>query len=334
MAELRITDQLIVSELLDNNVFSSATTGQTTRARVEAVNSLKKPQTQQRIGAYLKNLIGQGPENFQENLVLMFGDRSLDEDMVHVLLATLKAVINLPSLQNNQTEHVIATQMLVRQVRSEVVNLDEKEIQRLITMLFVDRLSLFKSDYMEPLSDEETDTVAEYWDIDPNFNAIAQGIVNQLEMTSSPNILPVQKINRRLLENSFVNRRQLGPLWDVLITNKTEIAAQWAQTGRFILECGDNYALLLDTKRQPSVAKPFVLAIAVAHSLGVGVQEEFLNQRIHEISDQMFPKSTLSISNVKQELFDNQLVRNNHGFIVPTTLSSRFKVGAESEGDN
>lgn len=334
MAELHITDQLIINELFDHNVFSSATTRQMTKVRVDAVNSLKRPLTQQRIGAYLKNLIGVSPENFQENLVLMFGEQTLDEDTVHVLLATLKAVINLPSLQNNQVGHVIETQALVRQVRSEVVNLDEKEIQRLMTHLFVDRLGLFKSDYMEQQPDDQTDTVVEYWDIDQNFNSVAQGIVNQLQTDERPKLTPIQQINRKLLQNSFVNRKQLGPLWNELMENKVAIAAQWIQTGRFILECADNYALLLDTKRQPSVAKPFVLAIAVAHSLKVGVPEDQLNQRIHEVADQKFPEFALNISAVKQELFENQLVRNNHGFIVPTTLSNRFEVGTESERDN
>ena len=64
-----------------------------------AIAELKKPSVQQRIGNYFKNLLGLAPDNFQENLLLLAGTAKLNSAQVHVLLATVKTVINEPELQ-------------------------------------------------------------------------------------------------------------------------------------------------------------------------------------------------------------------------------------------
>lgn len=72
-------------------------------------------------------------------------------------------------------------------------------------------------------------------------------------------------------------------LWSTLAVNKLQIAEQWALRGRFVLEIGDRYALHLDTQRQPSVACPYLVALAVAHQLGAGVAAAALTALIRKM---------------------------------------------------
>lgn len=336
MSELRATERLIVNQLFDHGIFTSTITPQTTGTTVDAINALKRPVTQQRLNSYFKNLLGVVPDNYQENLLFLFGDKRLDAESVHILLATIKAVINLPELQNTQSDRVVPTQTIIRQVHSEVVALDEKEIRRQIVALFVDRFALFTPDMPELGPSDQTLEVEDYWDISPDFNYVDQCLVNHLQ--AGENAQPAtaqQRVNRALLNRRYLSRQ--SKLWPELLLHKEAIAEQWAQLDRFELECGDNYALLLDKTRQPSRAKPFVVAIAVANSLGVGLPTDQLVPRIHLLIRQIFPDTNVVISQVKQAMKEYALVKEENGYVSPTPLTSRFVMKTmveQDEGEN
>ncbi|BDZ29596.1 hypothetical protein MH1LPH_00620 [Lactiplantibacillus brownii] len=117
-----------------------------------------------------------------------------------------------------------------------------------------------------------------------------------------------------------------------MVQNRTEIAEQWAQLGRFDLELGDDYALLLDTQRTPSEAKPFIIAIVVAHALGnAGIREAELTALIKKMMAGMPAVSNVTTTQVKQALADYDLVTKADGFISPTPLVARFQVKPEEE---
>lgn len=137
VTKLTNSEHMIVNQLLDNGLFTSHPY-KPSKDMLNAVNVLRQTRNQQRINIYLRDLIGIQPENIQENLLLMFGEEYEDSETVHVLLATLKTIINLPELQTNQSDRTVLTQMVIRQVNSEVVELDEKSIRQIVTEIFVD----------------------------------------------------------------------------------------------------------------------------------------------------------------------------------------------------
>ncbi|NLR10311.1 MULTISPECIES: hypothetical protein [Lactobacillaceae] len=335
MSTLYGTEQLILNELFDHSIFTSTITSKTTQARAEAINALKRPATQQRLNAFFRDLVGVIPSNFQENLVFLPGEKWLSPEAVHILLATLKAVINLPELQNTQLDRVVDVRTIVRQVHSEVVELDEKEIRRQIIALFVQRLGLFAADEPEagPDGDDQAQEVEEYWDVSPDFNFIAQCLVNQLQETQQlPALTAVQRVNRALLNQRYLAAS--SRLWPDLVAHKAAIAEQWRQTNRFVLECGDDYALLLDERRTPSTAKPFVIAVGVARSLGVGIPADRLTARIHQIAEQVLPGYAINVSLVKEALHDNALARFQDGYIMATPLVHRFAMHTTDKGED
>jgi len=267
MPELHHNERLIINQLIDQGIFTSTATRQTMKQTAEAIQALKRPQVQQRVSTYLRDLVGMGPENYQENLIFLLGAPKLESETVHVLLATLKAVINLPEMQAH-TERIVPVQTVVRQVHSEVVSLDEKEVLRQITALFVDRFKLFIPDEPEVQNSEVAQEVTEFWDISPDFNFIAQCMVDYLQQQHDARILsPVQRVNRALLTRQYISKRHDSQLWAIVQANKEVIAAQWAQLQRFDFECGETYALLLDRNRRPVTSRAFVVAIAVANLL-------------------------------------------------------------------
>jgi len=332
MSDLHGTEQLIINELFDHSIFTSTITDRTTQVMADAINALKRPAAQQRINAFLDDLVGLAPTNFQENLVFLPGEKWLAPETVHVLLATLKAIINLPELQNTQLDRVVAVRTVVRQVHSEVVDLDEKEIRRQIIDLFVNRLGLFLEDEPEQGPDDQAQEVEEYWDVSSDFNFIAQCLVNQLQAAADvKELTSLQRINRALLNQRYVAAS--SRLWPELVAHKETIAAQWRQTNRFDLECGDDYALLLDRKRTPSTAKPFVIAVGVARSLGVGIPSDQLTTRIHKIAEQVLPEYPINVSLVKEALHDNALAREQDGYVIATPLVHRFVMRTADEGE-
>lgn len=265
---LRQTEQLIINQLLDRNVFTSRPSRKASQAQQKAVQALKQTVTQQHINYYLNDLLGSRPENFQENLVLLLGAQRESATAVHVLLATLKAIINLPELQGDRTDRVVLAQSVIQQVHSEVVELDEGTIHREITRLFVDRFKLLTPDAPAYLPSEADQEITEYWDVDPNFNLVAQAMVNRLRhRQETPPLTMRQRINRALLTHHYLTPQTAPQLWPELLANRAALAQQWAELDRFDLECGDGYALLLDKTRQPSQAKPTVVAIAVARAI-------------------------------------------------------------------
>ena len=325
MTDLTSSERLVINQLFDHGIFTSTVTPKMTNKMTDAIKSVKRPLVQQHINTYLKQLVGSGPDNYQNNFLFFIGSNQLDEDHVHVLLATLKAVINLPELKGRDADRAVATQSIMRQVHSEVPNLSEKLIYKMITDLFVTRLELFKPDIPENLSGEETQEVKEYWDVSPDFNYIAQCIVNYLmAQKDTPKLTAVQRVNRALMIKRYISAKTDPGLWPTLVSNKNDVAEQWAQLQRFDLECGNDYALLLDRTHQPSSARPFVLAIAVAHSLGAGIPAAHLNQRIKQINHTVLPDHVVAPGLVSQALEDNALAYERGGFVIPSPLVKRF----------
>lgn len=332
MSPLHSPERLIINQLIDHNIFTSTQTSQTTQVTREAIQALKRPATQQRIGTFFDNLVGRRPGNYQENLVLLLGQQRLSATTVHVLLATFKAIINLPELQNQSRDRVVLTDTVVRQVNSEVTELDDKTILRQINAIFVDQLGLLVLDRPETPTEEQAAEVQDFWDVSPDFNYVAQCLVDQLlTTTQTMKLTPVQQLNRLLLTQRFISRSRNPQLWPTLMANRVAIAAQWAQLQRFDLEVGDDYALLLDTQRQPSGAKPFIVAIAVAQRLGIGVQKDELAELVKKVLTTVVPVENVTTTLVKQALFEFGLVTERAGFISPTPLVARFTVKAEEE---
>lgn len=181
--------------------------------------------------------------------------------------------------------------------------------------------------------------VAEYWDVSPDFNYVAQCLVDQLmpqlsdDYTTSQ-LTQIQQINRQLLVHRYVSRDQMPELWDTLKNNVEEIAARWAPLDRFYLEVGDHYALLVDQTRKPSGAQPFIVAIAVAKLLGAGVYENELNELIKKTVSQMSATANITTTQVKQALEDYDLAEYTGDLIIATPLIERFAVTDEKESQN
>lgn len=339
MPELHHNERLVINQLLDQGVFTSTPTRGMTKTKVEAIEAVRRPPVQQRINAYLKDLVGIGPQNYQENFVFLLGRPQLDAETVHVLLATLKAVINLPESQQRETL-VVPALTIVRQVHSEVVNLEEREIYRRITSLFVDRFGLFVPDVPINKTSDLPQEVTEYWDINPDFNYVAQCIVDDLEKRAEhPSLTAVQRVNRALLTRQFIyDRAQDRPgardeLWEALQQNKEKIADQWSKLQRFDLEVGQHYALLLDNQRQPVTARAFVVAIAVAQQLGAGVPVEQLTAEIKRVMPSVIGDQEVVPTEVKKTLLTNELIEEHNGYYVPTRLVQRFAVATANEED-
>ncbi|ERL65945.1 hypothetical protein [Schleiferilactobacillus shenzhenensis] len=327
MAKLTENDRFIINALFDRSVFTSSYQPGITRANRAAITSLQTPSGQQRVINYCKTLLGLAPENFQENLLLLVGTDYLRPVAVHVLLATLKAIINAPELQAGSGDRAVAAQTVVRQVHSVVAEVDEKEIRRLITRLFVDRFGLFTPDQLASTPTDTPAEVAEYWEVSPDFNVFAQNVVNYLDHARRNEALTaVQRVNRVLLTQTFLSPASDPAVWPLLAANKTAIADLWAQSGRFNLEVGNGYALLLDTQHTPSVAMPYLVALAVAHELGTGVQDSGLTQKIKAAAHRLYPTNAVPPSVVKQALRDTGLIEFRDGYAVPTPLVARFTV--------
>ena len=331
MANITKLDQLIINELLDHGVFTTTPLAAATQQSRLAIAELKKPSVQQRIGNYFKNLLGIAPDNFQENLLLLTGSATLTSAQVHVLLATIKTVINEPELQGKDDDRAVSTQKIVRQVHSEVTELDEREILRLIDSLFVKRFGLFTPDRLEEDQENTPVEIDDYWEVSPDFNAFAQNLVNHLTQAApDEDLSEIQQVNRVLLAEQFMSPQTNPQTWPLLIAHKTAIAEQWQQGGRFILEVGDHYALLLDSQRQPSVAKPYLVALKVAHQLGAGVPAADLTATIKDAAEALFPGFTIQSSQVKAALLENDLMRDQDGYWVPTPIVPRFLVETDT----
>lgn len=148
-----------------------------------------------------------------------------------------------------------------------------------------------------------------------------------------PDLTPVQMVNRALLIQQYVSRTRQPNLFQTLVDHRDAIAAQWRQLQRFDLEVGENYALLLDTMRQPVTARAFVVGIAVAQQLGIGLPDNELNQLIRAITPTIIGKNSVNPTEVKKALLANSLVEEKDGFYHPTALIKRFDVATKDEED-
>ncbi|QEA53014.1 hypothetical protein [Loigolactobacillus coryniformis] len=332
MVELHANERLIIDQLLDRGLFTSTVTPEMSQNVINAITAFKRPIIQRRITNYLTDLLGVGPYSYQENLLLMLGAQPLDKTAVHVLLATLKTILNEPSIQNDD-QRVVATQTVIRQVQSEVTELDEKLIFRLVRQLFVERYRLFKPERLVQAPDEQEMVVEEYWSISPDFTSFARCMVDALhEQHTTPTLSDRQRVNRGLLLRPFLSPTVTPELWPLLIADRDKIAAQWEPLQRFALEIGTDYALLLDRQRQKITAKAYTAALAVARSLGAGMPESQLNQRIRLIVRQLFATDKkVVISDVRRALFANGLATMFGQNVLPTAVSGRFAVRATEE---
>lgn len=333
MVELHANERLIIDRLFDHGVFTSTVTPEMNQNVIDAIMAFKRPIVQRRVMNYLRDLLGVVPVAYQENLVFLPSYQHLTPDEVHVLLATLKTVINEPSLQVNADERVVATQTIVRQVRSEVTDLDEKLIFRLIRQLFVERFKLFTPERLEQAASEQEALVEEYWSVSPDFTSFAQCMVDSLQPQPHTALNEIQQVDQALLMRPFLSPRTTPRLWQLLTINKMKIAEKWAPLQRFNLEIGADYAVLLDRQRPKINSKPYTVALAVARSLGVGLPEKQLGQRIHQLNQQLFNNANeVALSLVRAALFDNGLASITGHNIVPTAVVSRFAVQITEEG--
>lgn len=332
MAELRQAERTIINTLIDRGIFTSSVVPSTRRQMVTAVQALQRPATQQRVNSYLREMFGEVPQNFQENLLFLSGVQQLTPSQTHVLLATCKAVINAPELQGVTEDRVIACDKLITTVNSEVTELTDKQIRHSITDLFVDRFHLFTVD--RPLDDaaDEASEIEDYWDVALDFTNIVQCLVGWLKQRGdTQKRTDLQQVNRYLLHHRYLNAKQQPALWAILMANKTEIERRWRELERFYLECGDHYALLLDDYRRPSESRPFLAAVRVAHTLGAGLREADYTKRIKHVWQQLYPNATLNVSAVKQMMTEMALAYVHDGFVRATPLALRYAVQMDEE---
>lgn len=176
----------------------------------------------------------------------------------------------------------------------------------------------------------------EYWHISPNFNTIAQAIINHLTINSynKTDISIQQKVNQQLLTDKYINSHRYPELWKYLREHKDEIAEQWAILDRFDLEVSDGYALLLDKKRQQVKSRTGVVAIAVARSLHMGISFDDLTTLIKDQTTKLFPKIYISPSDIKSALTDFGLISIKNDYVYPTPLIQRFAIEDQSKGNN
>lgn len=74
------------------------------------------------------------------------------------------------------------------------------------------------------------------------------------------------------------------------------------------------------------------MALAVARSLGAGLPEDQLNQRIHQVVAQLFGSpQKVAVGQVRAALFDNGLALQAGQNVLPTAIAQRFSVQATTE---
>ncbi|MFD1440571.1 hypothetical protein [Lacticaseibacillus hegangensis] len=332
MVNLHQTEQNIISQLFDSSIFTSSETAGMAQAKLEMIQAMRRPQTVKRISSFLTDLVGRAPYVFLENMVWLVGEQAtLSVDQTRVLLATMKAVINEPNVQSANADHLVARVPIIRQVHSVVSNLDERAIESIIDGLLVDRFGLLTKEKVTVPENERNVVVDAYWSVSHDFTNITQALVNWLKQAQRPAPLSaVQQVNRALLARPFISPATAPDLWPALQTHKEEIAALWWATGRYVLECGDAYAVLLDRKRLPSTSKQYITALGVALSLGAGLPEAELGKRIRQVGKQYYENiKTLNPTMVKDALFEFALAYRHGKTILPTALVDRVIVKQE-----
>ncbi len=290
--------------------------------------ALRKTRTKERINRYLSDLLGVVPLEFQGNLLLLVGADSLDASAVHVLLATLRAVINQPNVEGSGDDWIIAVQSTLTQICSEVTELSPREALQIVRRLFVDRWHLLTPEVLAEPDPEMGPDAAAFWSVDADFTNIARCMVDAISRgTSDTEVTSLQRLNRELLTRRYLSAAQNPELWALLKENKGAVAETWSVLHRLTLEVGDGYALLLDEQRQISQSKPYLIALSVAKDLGVGVPADQLSALIKTKQAELFPDDKSSQAyNVREAMKEFDLANFRGDNVVPTALMVRFDV--------
>lgn len=332
MVELEKAHRLAINQLLDHAVFTGTIDQGMRQGEKKAREVYQSPSGRQRIQGWFTRLFGEAPTGFRDNWLWLMGPGKLPATHVTVLLATLKAVINTPAAQGIEADRVIEARPVIAAVHSAVPELGERKIRKIIDGLFVERFKLLTPDNPE-VAEEKNSTVQEYWDVAEDFVSAAQLLVSALKAQLKPSpvsVTPVQQVNQFLLKYPYLD--QTSPqLWATLKENKVVIAEMWAPLQRFYLEVGDDYALLLDGARRQLQSRQYFVALAVARSLGGGLPEADLGQRIKSLARQLYPEAVVNQTQVKEEIENNGLAQEKNGFWTPTPVAKRFAI---TLGDN
>lgn len=330
--ELGNTEKMIINRLLDQELFTSTPEPTTTKATINAIRAFKQGYKQRRVYHFFNHLIGTQPLNYGNNLVLLIGPGELNDAEKHVLLATLKAVISSPEMDGLASDMVIDSQSIIQQVHSEVVELDEPTIYGIIDDIFVKRFGLFTPDYPEGDEASRSEIMDPFWDINPDFISITHEMIEYMSHPQDTgNLTERQRVNRVLLRFRYLSPHRFPELWPQLVANKEQLMADWAPLERFRLECGEDYAILLDNQQKKSEAKPLIVAIALANRLHDPIKKTKLTPKIREVTKELFPGRTVNPSDVKRGLLENALVSENGNYYQPTPVAKRFNVTADVE---
>ncbi len=325
MVELESTEKLIINELLDHEIFTSTPGPRTTKLQASAIHSFQQGYKQRRVYHFFQQLIGTQPLNFGNNLLLMIGPNTLADPEKHVFLATLKAIISSPQMDGLESDMVIDSPSVIHQVQSEVAELDETAIFRIIDDLFVKRFGLFTPDYPEGDEANQSELIDPFWDINPGFISITHELITYLTDQQDTNELtPCQRVNRVLLRERYLTPQKHRELWLQLLENKADLLASWAPLDRFRLECGEDYAVLLDGQQKKSEAKPFVVAIALANSIKESLPKTQFTAAVRQTTNRLFPGRTVSSSDVKRCLLENAMLIERGPYFEKTPVAKRF----------
>ncbi|GHP13954.1 hypothetical protein YK48G_13790 [Lentilactobacillus fungorum] len=326
--ELGNTEKLIINRLIDQELFTSTPEPTTTKVTLSAIRTYK----QRRVYRFFDHLIGTQPLNYGNNLVLLVGPGSLTNAEKHVLLATLKAVISSPEMDGLASDMVIDSQSIIQQVHSEVLELDEPAIYAIIDQLFVKRFGLFTPDYPEGDEASRSEIMDPFWDINPDFTSIThEMIAYMMHPQDTGQLSDCQRINRVLLRFRYLSPHQFPELWPQLVANKEQLAAEWQPLARFRLECGQDYAILLDNQQKKSEAKPLIVAIALANQLNDPIKKTNLTTKIRQVAKALFPGRTVNPTDVKKSLLTNALVIETGDYYQPTPVAKRFKATNDAD---
>lgn len=324
--ELGSTEKLIINQLIDHEVFTSTPEPQTTNKKRQAIEAFKQAYKQRRVHDFFEELIGEQPFNYGNNLLLLMGSGNLTSAQKHVFLATLRAVISSPQMDGLDSDMVIDSQSIIQQVHSEVFELNETEIYAIINDLFVERFGLFTPDYPEGNEQSQSEIMDPFWDINPDFISITHEFIAYISHSSDEQQVSIRhEINRELLNRRFISPQTSGRLWRGVQENKEQLMSDWKPLERFRLECGDDYAILLDGQQKKSEAKPLIVAIAYANLLHNRILKTDLSAETRKVAKEIFPGRTINPSDVKKCLIDNALVLDKGDYYQRTPVASRFQ---------
>ncbi|MCH4164405.1 MAG: hypothetical protein LKF37_06420 [Lentilactobacillus diolivorans] len=327
MIELDNTDRYIVNQLIDRELFTAIPGPKATKLQINAVHTFQNGYKQRRVANFFQTLIGTSPLNFGNNLVLMIGPNELDDQVKHVLLATLKVIISSPQMDGLESDMVIDSPSVIHQVQSEVTELDEQRIYEIIDGIFVKRFGLLTPDYPEgSVTTVQTEIMDPFWDIDPSFISITHEFIHYLTHQSDmESLTTIQQLNRILLQQRFFTPRQRPKLWAWLIENKVQLSKDWQPLNRFRLEVGNDYAVLLDSQQHKREAKPFIVAIALANKMGATLAKTAFPKQVRQVAKDLFPGRTINASDVKKGLLENALVLDKGDYFERTPVAKRFR---------